>query len=157
MIYFENSRATSVIVLGLATIGLVLALGSSAAAEGKPTRCHLNYDISGWSFIYKTGNGTGKITCADGQSLAVKITTHAGGFTLGTQGTKKGKGRFSGTLKVEDLLGTYIEVDAHVGVGEDAAPGARAMFKGSKRLSLTGIGDGITIGIAFGGFTIAAQ
>ncbi len=62
-------------------------------------------------------------------------------------------------LRVEgrDLSGTYVEIGAHGGVGDGAAGGARAMFKGSKRLSLTGGGGGISAGIAMGGFTIAAQ
>jgi len=143
--------------LGLAAVGLSLAIAAPAAAQKKATRCHLTFSIEGWSFIYRVGHGTGTITCADGQSLNVKITAQGGGLTLGTQKLVDAKGRFSGTYDVKDLLGTYVEIEAHGGVGDGAGGGARAMFKGSKRLSLSGGGGGITAGIAMGAFTIEAQ
>jgi len=154
-----KTTTLGLLCLGLLAAGLTLAIASPVAAQDgkKLTRCHIYFDMSGWSFIYKVGNGEGRIECADGQKLNVKVGAHGGGFTLGTQDLKNAKGRFSGTANVKDLLGTYIEVDGHGGVGDGAAGGGRAMFKGSKRLSLSGTGGGITIGFAFGGFTISAR
>ena len=131
---------------------LLLLLASPALA--RPTRCHLIYDVEGWSILYKVARGTGRITCADGQTANVSIVAHGGGLTLGTQAVKHGRGRFSGTEKIADLYGTYIEANAHAGVGQGASVDARAMFKGSKRLSLAGKGSGINLGFALGGFTI---
>ena len=136
----------------ICTTTLLLFLASPALAE--PTRCHLIYDVEGWSILYRVARGTGQIRCADGQTANVAIVAHGGGLTLGTQAVKQGRGRFSGTEKVADLYGTYIEVGAHAGAGDGASVDARAMFNGSKRLSLAGTGSGFSLGIAFGGFTI---
>ena len=131
---------------------ILLLLGSSALAE--PTRCFLTYDVEGWSILYKVARGTGHIDCRDGQTADVAIVAHGGGFTLGTQDVKQGRGRFSGTESIADLYGTYVEAAAHAGIGSGVSVDARAMFKGNKRLSLTGTGSGISLGLAFGGFTI---
>jgi hypothetical protein len=93
----------------------------------------------------------------DGQTANVTIVAHGGGLSLGTEHVKRGRGRFSGTEKIADLYGTYIEINGHAGVGADASVDARAMFKGSKRLSLVGKGSGFNLGFAIGGFTIRAQ
>jgi hypothetical protein len=143
------------LLLALCTTALLLLFSSSASAQY--TRCNLTYEVSGWSFIYKYAKGTGTITCADGQTANVKLVAHGGGFSLGTQSVKNGRGRFSGTLKIEHLYGTYIEVDSHAGVGEGRSVDARAMFKGRNRLSATGKGGGFSVGFVFGGFTIKPQ
>ncbi len=137
-------------------VGLALLFVASPAFA-TPTRCHLTYDLSGWSFIYKYASGTGRITCADGQTANVRIVAHGGGFSLGTQSVKSGRGRFSGTEQIANLYGTYIEVDSHAGVGPGRAVDARAMFKGRNRLSATGKGGGFSVGFVFGGFTIKPQ
>lgn len=139
-------------VLTLGTVALAVVCASPAAA--KHTSCRLTYDVEGWSVLYKVARGTGQITCRDGQTANVTIVAHGGGITFGTEGVKGGSGRFSGTEKIADLYGTYIEAGAHAGVGQGAAVEARGMFRGSKRLSLTGRGTGISLGFAFGGFTI---
>ena len=147
------SRGRSIVAV--CTAGLLLLLASPAAAT--PTRCNLTFDVEGWSILYKVGRGTGTIKCADGQTAGVSIVAHGGGFSLGTESVTGGHGRFSGTEKISDLYGTYIEVVTHAGAGDGASVGARAMFKGSKRLSLVGKGSGFSLGFAFGGFTIKAR
>ncbi len=149
----HTSRGRSMVALCAAAMLLLLA--SPAAA--KPTRCHLTYDVKGWSILYKVARGTGQIKCADGQTANVTIVAHGGGLSFGTESVKRGRGRFSGTEKIADLYGTYIEIDAHAGVGADASVDARAMFKGNKRLSLLGKGSGINLGFVIGGFTIKAR
>ena len=44
----------------------MLMTGSPASA--KPIDCRLTYDLEGWSFIYKTSKGSGRITCSNGRS-----------------------------------------------------------------------------------------
>jgi hypothetical protein len=149
----KASRGHSIVVLCAAAMLLLLA--SPAAA--KPTRCHLTYDVEGWSIIYKVARGAGQIKCVDGQTASVTIVAHGGGLSLGKEHVKRGRGRFSGTERIADLYGTYIEIDGHAGVGADASVDARAMFKGSKRLSLVGRGSGINLGFVIGGFTIKAR
>ena len=148
------SRSTRSLLLGLASVALVFVFATPSLAA---TACTLTYSLKGWSAIYKTARGTGTITCEDGQSTSVRIVTHGAGFTGGTHGVVDGKGRFSQTEKVADLFLTYIELTGHAGVDADKNVEARAMFAGSKRLSLAGNGAGIGLGMAVGGFTIRGQ
>ena len=53
---------------------------------------------------------------------------------------------------IVDLYGTYVEATAHAGAG--GSTDARTMAKGQVNLSLAGTGQGVNLGIAFGGFTI---
>ena len=131
-----------------------LALCAPSSAS---TVCRITYSLNGWSAIYKYARGTGAITCEDGQAANVRIVAHGGGFTGGTLRIENGTGRFSHTAKVEDLFRTYIEITTHAGIGAGKNVEARAMFAGTKRLSLAGTGDGIGIGMAVGGFAIRAQ
>ena len=147
-----TNRSRSGLFSTICAATILLLVDSSALAE--PTRCYLTYDVEGWSILYKVARGTGSIDCKDGQTADVAIVAHGGGFTLGTQDVKQGRGRFSGTERIADLYGTYVEADAHAGIGGGASVDARAMFKGNKRLSLAGTGSGISLGVAFGGFTI---
>ncbi len=139
-------------IVALCAAATLLFVASPAFAE--PTRCYLTYDVQGWSFVYRVARGTGRIECANGRSADVRIVAHEGGFSLGTEGVEGGRGRFSGTEKIADLYGTYVEIGVHAGVGQGASVEARGMFKGSKRLSLAGRGSGFNLGFAIGGFTI---
>ena len=138
----------------IAAVPILFLISTQSVAA---TRCRLSYDLDGWSAIYKTGRGEGVISCDDGQSANVRIITHGAGFTGGTQHIKGGKGVFSMTEKVEDLFRTYIEGTGHAGIGADQFVEARAMFSGTKRLSVSGKGSAISLGMAFGGFTIRGK
>ncbi len=148
----RSDRTRSHSIVALCAAATLLFVGSPAFAE--PTRCHLSYDVEGWSILYRVARGTGRIKCANGRSANVRIVAHGGGFSLGTETVKGGRGRFSGTERIADLYGTYVEIAGHAGVGQGASVEARAMFKGSKRLSLTGKGSGFNLGFAIGGFSI---
>ena len=128
---------------------------AAPAGSAEMTKCRLKYDVKGWSFIYKYTRGSGHITCSNGQSASVAITTNGGGPTLGTHEVIDGKGVFSQVRDISDLYGTYAEIDAHAGAG--GAADARAMLKGNVNLSLAGVGQGINLGIALGAFHIAPQ
>ena len=145
-----NRARTSLLAAGV-TVCLALLFAAPASAK-KATSCWLDYKLDGWSLLYRTASGTGNIKCDDGQAANVKVSAHGAGFSLGTQSVTKGKGRFSGTFNIADLYGTYIEIGGHAGAG--GSVDARAMFKGSKRLSLAGNGEGWNVGFALGGFTI---
>jgi hypothetical protein len=139
----------------LLVIVCLAVLCAVPASAKEATRCSLSYKLDGWSLVYRRASGIGQIKCADGQIASVKISAHGAGFSLGTQSVSKGKGRFSGTFDIADLYGTYIEAGGHAGAG--GSVDARGMFKGSKRLSLAGNGEGWNIGFALGGFTIEPQ
>ena len=57
----------------LAVAGIVLLAGP--ASSGGLMTCRLKYDLKGWSVIYRTSKGSGKITCENGQSSKVRIST----------------------------------------------------------------------------------
>jgi hypothetical protein len=122
------------------------------AASAKLTKCQISYDLEGWSVFYKTSKGTGRITCANGQSAYVGLSAHGGGVTFGKFRVTGGKGTFSSVRDIADLYGTYVEATAHAGAG--GSTDARVMAKGEVSLSLAGKGQGVNLGIAFGGFTI---
>ena len=128
-----------------------VALGAPAASA-RLAKCHLAYDLEGWSVFYKRATGTGRITCDNGQSGNVRISAHGGGISFGTMEVVGGKGTFSGVRDIAELYGTYVEAAAHAGVG--GSTDARAMTKGNVSLSLAGTGQGLNIGFGFGGFTI---
>ena len=133
-------------------LAVLLALGASSTASAARTECRLTYDLEGWSVFYKTSKGSGRITCSNGQSANVRIQTHGGGFSFGTNQVIGGKGVFSSVVNISDLYGGYAEAGAHAGAGRSVA--ARFMLKGNVNLSLYGSGQGVSLGFAFGGFRI---
>ena len=136
--------------LTLLLLSLAVAVGPASSAQR--TKCRLSYDLEGWSAFYKVANGSGRITCSNGQAADVTIETRGGGISFGTTKVIGGKGVFSQVNDIRDLYGSYGEAVAHAGAGESAA--ARFMVKGNVNLSLHGTGQGISVGIAFGSFKI---
>lgn len=138
-------RARSLAIL----IGVVLF---AAPAAAKFTRCKLTYSLSGWSIFYKQYDGSGRVTCDNGESADVRITSRGGGISFGKSQVHDGHGTFSEVREISETYGTYVAADANAGVGPAVDGGA--MTKGSVSLSLTGKGRGTTLGFSFGGFTI---
>jgi hypothetical protein len=128
---------------------LLLAISLPAAAE---TKCHMKFTLSGWSAFYKTASGSGTITCDNGQSARVNLSSKGGGITFGRSTIKDGLGTFTDVEGISELYGTYVQSEAHAGAGKSTK--ASAMTKGEVSLSLAGKGKGVDVGIAFGKFTI---
>ena len=133
----------------IGTAALLLALSLPAFAE---TKCHMKFTLSGWSAFYKTASGTGTITCDNGQSARVNLSSKGGGITFGRSTIKDGLGTFTDVEGISELYGTYVQSEAHAGAGKSTK--ASAMTKGEVSLSLVGKGKGVDVGIAFGKFTI---
>ena len=136
-------------VLGLAGLGLALLLPASDALA--LTKCRMNFELRGWSFIYRNSNGTGNVTCENGQSAAVRLTLH-GGFTAGKFDILDGEGRFSEVKDISEVFGTYVVASGHAGATK--AVSGWAMTKGEISLAISGEGRGWTLGADIGGFTI---
>jgi len=136
----------------LAAGAILVLLGAVAAPAAETTRCTIRYDLEGWSAFYKTASGTGTITCENGQSASVAITTKGGGLTVGRSKVTDGRGRFSPVTSIDEIFGDYGMAEAHAGAGTSSS--AQVMTKGIVSLELTGTGTGVDLGFSFGRFTI---
>jgi hypothetical protein len=126
--------------------------------ESKPAKtvdCEMKFNLKGWSAFYKTSKGEGTITCNNGQTASVDVKATGGGITFGTEEIADGTGRFSKVNDISELLGSYAQSEAHAGAGKGA--GASAMTKGDVQLTLAGTGKGVSVGFAFGKFTITKK
>ncbi len=132
-------------------LAAAIALAAFATPSQARTVCHLDFRMSGWSAFYKTAEGTGRVTCDNGQVARVKVSTKGGGLTVG-KSSIKGTGEFSSVRNINEVFGGYANAEAHAGV--DKSSTAQVMTKGEVSLSLAGIGKGWDLGIAFGAFHI---
>src|SRR5262245_51898902 len=143
----------------LAATCAVFLVASAASAQADDdakkglTECKMKFNLKGWSAFYKTSKGDGTITCSNGQSLKVKIKATGGGITFGKSEIVDGTGKFSGARNIQELLGSYVQSEAHAGAGKSTD--AQALTKGEVSLALTGTGRGVDVGFAFGKFTIS--
>lgn len=136
----------------LALIALAGISAVPAAQAAGNIDCELHYNLAGWSVLYKTASGTGTIQCDNGTRIPVKITAKGGGLTVGKSKIVDGKGKFSGAYSVNDLIGSYVAVEAHAGA--DKSSNAQVMTKGDVSLALAGTGKGWDLGVGVGRFTI---
>ena len=140
----------------LAGSALVLMIGAAsprmASAAEADLGCKMKFSLTGWSLIYKRAEGSGVVTCANGTSIPVKISAHGGGLTVGKSHIDNGTGKFTEVHKIEDVLGTYAQGDASIGAVKSGT--AQVLTKGTVSLALAGAGEGVDIGVSFGGFSI---
>ena len=135
-------------IAGVFAAALLLA-GPAAA---KMTSCELDYELEGWSFVFKKYEGKGTVRCENGQKVGVAIILRGGGFTLGKSRIDAGSGTFSSVRDIKEIFGTYVSAEAHAGATRGAE--GRLMTKGQVSLATTGKGRGFDVGVALGGFTI---
>ena len=112
--------------------------------------CGMDFNFKTWSFLYKTGKGSGVLTCGK-EKIPVVITSHGGGATFG-KSKIHGHASFTGVDKVADVFGSYATAQAHAGMIKSS--NAQVLTKGDVSMSLTAVGKGIDLGIAFGSFEI---
>lgn len=137
-------------------VALALSGLSSRPAHGVgPTSCSIEFNLKGWSAIYETASGTGKIKCSDGQTARVSLKSKGGGLTFGRMKIVNGVGHFSEVTNISELFGEYAvaETDAALGKAADA----QVLTKGSVSLALAGKGKGYELGFDFGKFIITKQ
>lgn len=133
--------------------GLVVAsAGSSAWADAATVKCNLKFTMSGWSVFYKRSDGTGTVTCSNGESMQVKLSARGGGLTVGKSTIDEGHGEFSAVHGIGELLGAYASGEAQAGAVKSAK--AQVVTKGEVSLALSGTGRGWDLGVAFGNFVI---
>lgn len=135
----------------LLAAALVMAAAIANTAQAKAD-CKLKFTISGWSAFYKRSDGSGTITCTNGQSMHVRLRARGGGPSVGHSTIKNGTGEFSGVDNIKELLGTYVSAEAEAGVVKSAK--GQVVTKGPVSLALSGKGEGWEVGVAFGKFQI---
>lgn len=129
----------------------LLYTGSAHAANGEIS-CKMHFELSGWSAFYKRADGSGQVSCSNGQRMSVHLRSRGGGLTFGKQRID-GVGKFSGIFHINEILGTYVTGGAHAGA--DASANGTVMTKGNVSLALSGTGKGWNLGVDFGKFTIS--
>ena len=149
-----RTAALASLVLAGATALAAWPVGRARAAEPM-VKCDLNYNLHGWSIIYKHAEGSGTVTCDNGQSAPVKITVVGGGLTAGKYRIEDGKGEISKVRSIADVYGDYVQAGAEAGVVKSAH--AQVLTKGTTSLALSGTGQGIDLGVSVGKFTISRQ
>lgn len=131
--------------------GAPMLVAGNAQAAGEIT-CQMSFSIHGWSAFYKAAEGTGEVSCSNGQHMHVHLRSRGGGLTFGKTDIS-GTGKFSGIFKIDEILGTYATGGAHAGAVK--ASKATVMTKGNVSLALSGTGKGWSLGVDFGKFTIS--
>jgi hypothetical protein len=125
------------------------------ASAARRIDCQMRFSLAGWSAFYKTASGSGTVTCTNGQTMKVRITTKGGGLTFGKSEIRNGLGKFSEVYAIDQILGSYASAGAHAGAARAAE--AQVLTKGPVSLALSGKGQGWDLGIAFGKFTISRR
>lgn len=118
--------------------------------QGK-INCKLTFHMKSWSFLYKSGKGSGVISCSNGKTKNVKITMHGGGFTVGKRDIA-GRGTFTPVYSLESLYGSYGFAEGHAGAKKST--GAQIVTNGKVTLKFTVSGEGFNLGVDMGRFKI---
>lgn len=116
------------------------------------TSCEMTFDLDGWSAFYQASDGEGLVRCDNGQTVRVVLEGRGGGLTFGRSQIVDGVGRFSPVHDTEEIFGDYANAEAHAGFGVSSK--AQVLTKGPVSLTLSGTGNGVDLGFAFGRFTI---
>lgn len=149
-------RTFGIAALVLACAGAMTVLpASNAQAAGASVKCDLVYNLSGWSLIYKHAEGSGTITCDNGQRTNVKISVVGGGLTAGKYHIDNGKGEISKVHGIADVYGDYVQAGAEAGVVKSGT--VQVLTKGTTSLALAGTGEGVNLGVSVGKFTISKR
>ena len=148
----KRTFGMAALVMACAGAATVLPAGGAQAAEAA-VKCDLVYNLSGWSLIYKHAEGSGTITCDNGQRANVKIGVVGGGLTAGKYHIDNGKGEISKVHDIADVYGDYAQAGAEAGVVKSGS--AQVLTKGTTSLALAGTGEGVNLGVSVGKFTIS--
>lgn len=131
---------------------LAAAAPSAAAAD---LDCRLDYDLTGWSLVYKRTDGTGVVRCENGEVMPVYVSAKALGLTVGRWRIDGGRGSFTDVHRITDVLGTYAQASANAGVVKSGE--AQILTKGPVSLALAGAGEGVNLGVDVGALSITRR
>lgn len=135
----------------LCASGLTALPVTSAQAATAPVKCHLTYELAGWSAIYQHATGSGHVSCDNGQRSSVTISIHGGGLTAG-KFRVSGHGDISNVYGLHDVFGSYAQAGASAGAVQSGT--AQVLTKGTTSIALSGTGEGWNLGVAIDKFDI---
>lgn len=150
-----QKNRSNILKLGVLTCFFLSIFIFSSIVEAAEVKCRMNFTMKSWSVFYKSGKGTGTITCDNGQAADVRLRGQGGGITFGKSAIVNGLGVFTKVSNIDELYGNYANAEAHAGAGGSAS--ARALTKGEVSLSLTGTGKGVDLGVNFGNLKISKK
>lgn len=119
------------------------------------TKCTLKFDLHEWSAFYESANGTGKITCDNGQSARVTIRSKGGGLSVGKFKISDGRGSFTDVASINEVFGKYVAADTNAGAAK--AANTWVMTKDKVSLALAGTGKGWELGFSVDEFVITKR
>jgi hypothetical protein len=154
MTMIKRTFGMAAVVLACATAMTALPT-SSAHADEAMVKCHLRFNLAGWSLIYKHAEGNGTVRCDNGQRANVKISVVGGGITAGKYRISNGKGDISNVHGIREVFGDYAQAGAEAGVVRSSQ--AQVLTKGTASLALAGTGEGVDLGVSVGEFSIKPQ
>jgi len=135
-----------------ALLASALAVTMPPARAASDIDCKLDYNLTGWSLVYKHTTGTGRVTCNNGASMPVRVSAKAIGVTAGKWKIDNGKGRFTDVHNIREVLGHYAQASANAGIVKSGE--AQILSKGTVSLALAGGGEGVNVGVDVGAFNI---
>ena len=135
------------IVAAISLVGLSLT-----AAADNTISCKMSYRLKGWSFAYKQYDGSGEVSCNNGQRAQVILESKSVGFSIGASEIE-GTGQFTALKNIDEIYGTFVSLEGHAGVTKSAA--GQVLTRGVISLALSGEGRGIDIGVTLGGLKIS--
>lgn len=139
-------------LLLLLTTVLMAGMVVPASAANTAVSCSMTYKLSGWSLVYKQYDGSGLITCSNGQQAQVKLASKSIGFTIGRSDIE-GKGVFSEVKDISEIYGTFVALEGHAGATKSID--GQVLTRGIISLALSGKGRGIDIGVTLGAMNIS--
>lgn len=119
--------------------------------EKKLGTCSMTYKLEGFSLAYKQYDGTGEITCRNGQKAKVRLSSKSIGFTIGYS-VIEGEGYFSDVKYISEIFGDYISLGNHFGFINSVD--RQVLTRGEISLVLLGKGKGFDIGFTIGDLSI---
>lgn len=133
-------------------IACLVIIFSQAVAANPLISCTMKYHLKGWSFAYKQYDGTGDVSCSNGQRARVVLESKSLGFSIGASEIE-GTGQFTELKDIKEIFGTFASLEGHAGVTKSAA--GQVLTRGVVSLALSGEGRGIDIGVTLGGMKIS--
>ena len=124
----------------------------SAGAAGAPDLgCSLRFSLSTWSTLQRHSEGSGIVTCENGDVLRVRIVATGAGLASSQSFVDGGSGTFADVHSLGEIFGVYAEATEGARVRTSAA---QVLSKGPVSLALAGRGHGVDLGVGISEFIL---